>query len=134
MTLFPQPDFLCTSKLQKYNLVYIYSAVHIALYGSTTSTGIPVPQSIDMGDLANNWEFFKESWTNYKIATELDTKSDKIRVDALLATIGKEMLQIQRRLPMTKEECKNAKRNYRKTEGLLQVKKKRNSRKKCFIS
>ena len=47
-----------------------------------------------MGDLANNWEFFKESWTNYKIATELDTKSDKIRVDALLATIGKEMLQI----------------------------------------
>ena len=41
-----------------------------------TSAGIPVPRPIDMkGDLANNWEFFKESWTNYEIATELDMKN-----------------------------------------------------------
>ena len=53
------------------------------------------------GDLANNWEFFKESWTNYKIATELDTKNENIRVATLLVTIGKEALQIYCQLPIT---------------------------------
>ena len=61
-----------------------------------------VPHPIDMkGDLANNWEFFKESWTNYKIATELDTKNENIRVATLLVTIGKEALQIYCQLPIT---------------------------------
>ena len=49
----------------------------------------------------------KESWTNYEIATGLDTKNENIRVATLLETIGKEVLQIYRHLPMTKEECKN---------------------------
>ena len=58
-----------------------------------TSAGIPVPHPIDMkGDLANNWEFFKKTWTNYKIAKELSTKMKKIRVATLLATTGKEAL------------------------------------------
>ena len=74
-----------------------------------TSAGIPVPHPIDMKkDLANNWEFFKKSWKNYEIAPELDTKNEKIRVATLLATIGKEALQIYRHLPMT-EERKNHK-------------------------
>ena len=35
-----------------------------------TLAGIPVPHLIGMkGDLANNWESFKESWMNYEIAT-----------------------------------------------------------------
>ena len=60
-----------------------------------TSAGFPAPHPIDMkGDLANNWEFYKDSWTNYETATELDTKNEKIRVAALLATIGKEALSI----------------------------------------
>ena len=42
------------------------------------SAGIPVRHPIDMReDLANNFEVFKESWTNYKIVTNLDTKNEK---------------------------------------------------------
>ena len=55
------------------------------------SAGIPVPHPIDMKrDLANSWEFFKESWTNYKTATDLDTKNEKLRVVTLQVGIGKE--------------------------------------------
>ena len=53
------------------------------------------------GDLANNWEFFKEPLTNYETATELDTKNGKIRVATLLAIIEEEALQIYRHLPIT---------------------------------
>ena len=61
-----------------------------------------VPHPIDMKeDLANDWEFFKESWTNYEIATELDTKNENIRVATLLVTIGKEALQIYCHIPIT---------------------------------
>ena len=75
-----------------------------------TSAGIPVLHPMGMkGDVANNWEFFKESWTNYEIATELDTKKSKIGVATFLATIGKEALQIYHHLPMTKEERKSPK-------------------------
>ena len=43
-----------------------------------TSAGIPVRHPIDMReDLANNFEIFKESWTNCKIATNLDTRNEK---------------------------------------------------------
>ena len=69
---------------------------------TVTSSAIPVPHPIDMkGDLANNWEFFKEPWTNYETATELDTKNEKIRVATLLAIIEEEALQIYRHLPIT---------------------------------
>ena len=68
------------------------------------SAGIPVPQAMDMkGDLVQNWEFFRASWENYEIATELDKKDAKIRVATLLAIIGKETLKIYQHLPMTKE-------------------------------
>ena len=84
----------------------------------STSAGVPTVHPINMkGDLANNWEFLKESWTNYKIATELDNKNEKTRVATLLAKIDKEELQIYCHLPMTKEEWKNLK----KTGGLLQA-------------
>ena len=73
-------------------------------------------------DLANNWEFFKESWTDYKIPTEIDMKNEKIRVATLLATIGKEALQIYCHLPMTQEECKNPKEIIEKLEAYFKPK------------
>ena len=74
----------------------------------TTSAGIPVPYAMDMKwDLANNWKYFKETWNNYKIAIELDTKNGKVRVATLLAIIDKETLQTYRHLPMSKEKWKN---------------------------
>ena len=89
-----------------------------------TSGGIPVPHPIDMKRyLANSWEFFKEPWTNYEIATELDTKNGKITVATLLATMGKEALQIYCHLPRTKEE----------REAYFKPKKKCNLRKICVL-
>ena len=42
-----------------------------------TSAGIPVPQPIDMkGYLANNWEFFIESWTNYEIELHIRVRHE----------------------------------------------------------
>ena len=88
-----------------------------------TSAGIPVPEAIVMKrDLANSWKFFKETWTNYKIAAELDTKNEKIRVATLLATIGKEALQIYCHLPMTEEELKNPKEIIEKLEAYFKPK------------
>ena len=74
------------------------------------------------GDLANNWELLKESWTNYEIATELDTKNEKIRVATLLATIVKEAMQFYRHLPMTEEEHKNPKEIIEKLEAYFKPK------------
>lgn len=45
------------------------------------------------GNLANNWEFFKKSWTYYEIETELDTRNKKIRVARLLAVTEMEVVQ-----------------------------------------
>ena len=68
----------------------------------TTSGGIPVAHPMDMkGDLTNNWKFFKESWTYYEIAPELEMEYGKIRVATLLAIIRKKTLQIYHHLPMT---------------------------------
>ena len=99
-----------------------------------TSGGIPVPHPKDMKrHLVNSWEFFKEPWTNYEIATELDTKNGKITVATLLATMGKEVLQIYCHLPMTKEERKNPQGIIKKLEAYFKPKKKCNLRKICVL-
>ena len=54
---------------------------------------------------------------------ELDTKIENIRVATLLATIGKEALQIYRHLPMTKEERKNPQEIIEKLEAYFIPKK-----------
>ena len=60
------------------------------------------------GNLASNWEFFKDSWKNYAVATKLDKKEPEIVAATLLSVMGKECLQVCRNLPMTEDERKNA--------------------------
>ena len=75
-----------------------------------SGTGIPVPAPMDMkGDLTQNWDFFRESWDNYEIATELREKSLEVRVATLLAVIGKHALRIYRHLPTTEGEGRSPK-------------------------
>lgn len=50
------------------------------------------------GDIPNNWEFFKQQWQDYEIATGLDQKSQPIRLATFRSVIGKECLQIFRNL------------------------------------
>ncbi|KXJ20678.1 hypothetical protein AC249_AIPGENE23684, partial [Exaiptasia diaphana] len=54
-------------------------------------SSIPVPAKMDMeGDLASNWDFFKESWKNYATANELKKKPDEVVAATLLSIIGKD--------------------------------------------
>ena len=46
------------------------------------------------GDLVNNWEFFKQQWTDYEVATGLDKQEQKIRLATFRSAMGKECLQI----------------------------------------
>jgi hypothetical protein len=41
------------------------------------------------GDMATNWEAFRDSWDNYAIATELTKKRDAVVVATLLTVMGK---------------------------------------------
>ena len=63
---------------------------------------IPPPSRMEMdGDLRENWAIFKQTWSNYLIATERDKKSKAIQVGTLLSLIGKECLQTLNNIPMT---------------------------------
>ena len=46
------------------------------------------------GDLTSNWEFFKQQWQDYEVATSLDQKSQSIRLATFRSVVGKECLQI----------------------------------------
>ena len=56
------------------------------------------------GDLVNDWEFFKQQWTDYEVATGLDKQEQKIRLATFRSTMGKECLQIFLNLKLTTEE------------------------------
>ena len=60
------------------------------------------------GDLPSNWEFFKDSWKSYAIATKLDQKKKKFVAATLLSVMGKECLHVCRNLPMTEQERQDA--------------------------
>jgi len=46
------------------------------------------------GDITSNWEFFKQQWQDYEVATGLDQKSQSIRLATFRSVMGKECLQI----------------------------------------
>ena len=46
------------------------------------------------GDLTSNWEFFKQQWQDYEVATGLDQKSQAIHVATVRSVMGKDCLQI----------------------------------------
>ena len=60
------------------------------------------------GDLPSKWEFFKDTWKSYAIATKLIQKEKKIVAAKLLSVIGKECLHVCRNLPMTEQERQDA--------------------------
>ena len=68
-------------------------------------SSIPVPAKMDMeGDLASNWDFFKESWKNYATANELKKKPDEVVAATLLSIIGKDCFKVFKNLPMSDDE------------------------------
>ena len=61
------------------------------------------------GDKAANWEFFRQQWEDYEVATGLDQRDSKIRLATLRSVMGRECMQIFMNLKLTDEERKDVK-------------------------
>lgn len=59
------------------------------------------------GDKVANWEFFKQQWEDYEVATGLEKRDAKIRLATLRSVMGKECMQIFMNLKLTVEERKD---------------------------
>ena len=56
------------------------------------------------GDIANNWEFFKQQWNNNEVATSLEAQNDKVRRAASWSVMGKDFIEIFLNLKLSKVE------------------------------
>ncbi|XP_028513100.1 uncharacterized protein LOC114574520, partial [Exaiptasia diaphana] len=76
--------------------------------GPMFTSHFPVPTSMNTkGDQVNNWEFFKQQWCDYEIATGLESGSDKVRMATLRSVMGKDCLQILLNLKLSEEQRDN---------------------------
>eukprot|EP00057_Strongylocentrotus_purpuratus_P007302 XP_011661776.1 PREDICTED: uncharacterized protein K02A2.6-like [Strongylocentrotus purpuratus] len=72
------------------------------------SCQIPVPQPMCCkGNLEANWKAFGESWSDYRIATELDKKPDIVQVATLRTVMGQDCKDRLATLPLSDEDRKN---------------------------
>ena len=90
-----------------------------ASQASGTSSAVPayIPQVIPhnfplpsprncRGDVAGNWDFFKQQWNDYEIATGLDKRDESIRLATLRSAMGRDCLQIFLNLKLSVEDRK----------------------------
>ena len=64
---------------------------------------VPAPM-VCRGDVASNWEFFRQQWEDYEVATELVQQKTAVRLASLRSIMGKNCLQIYRNLSLTPEQ------------------------------
>ena len=55
------------------------------------------------GDVAGNWDFFKQQWSDYEIATGLDKRDESVRLATFRSAMGRECLQILLNLNLSEE-------------------------------
>ena len=57
---------------------------------------LPTHQPLEIHDsqAAEKWKQFKRAWSSYTLATELDTKPQKVQVATLLTVIGEEAREV----------------------------------------
>ena len=68
---------------------------------------IPLPSKMELkGDQAANWNFFKEEWADYEIASGLDNEADRKRVATFKVALGRETRQILANLKLPGEKTK----------------------------
>ena len=57
------------------------------VYPQLMASNVPLPSSMKcQGDVAGNWEFFKQQWSDYEIATGLDKREESVRLATLINT------------------------------------------------
>ena len=59
------------------------------------------------GDKVANWEFFRQQYEDYEIATGLDKRSQKIRLATLRSVMGRECMHIFMNPKLTGDERRN---------------------------
>ena len=67
---------------------------------------IPAPM-VCKGSLVANWEFFRQKWEDYEVATGLDKQSSKIRLASFRSVMGKDCLQTFLNLNILVEDRNN---------------------------
>ena len=74
------------------------------------------------GNLVANWEFFRQQWGDYEVATGLEKQTSKIRFVSLRSVMGKSCLQTFLNLNISVEHrnnveaCMTALENYCKPQ------------------
>ncbi|XP_073251790.1 uncharacterized protein [Porites lutea] len=77
------------------------------VYPQLIASNFPLPSSMKcQGDVAGNWEFFKQQWIDYEIATGLDKREESVRLATLRSAMGRECLQILLNLNLSEEDKK----------------------------
>lgn len=59
------------------------------------------------GNLVANWEFFRQQWEDYEVATGLDKQSSRIRLASFRSMMGKDCLQTFLNLNISAEDRNN---------------------------
>ena len=69
---------------------------------------VPTPRKCK-GDKVANWEFFRQQWEDYEIATGLDQRDQKVRLATLRSVMGKDCLQVFNNLELSVEQKSSVK-------------------------
>ena len=76
----------------------------------TYHSNFPVPTPMKCkGDKVANWEFFRQQWEDYEIATGLDKRDQKVRLATLRSVMGKDCLQVFNNLELSVEQKSSVK-------------------------
>ena len=76
----------------------------------TYHSNFPVPTPMKCkGDKVANWEFFRQQWEDYEIATGLDQRDQKVRLATLRSVMGKDCLQVFNNLELSVEQKSSVK-------------------------
>ena len=69
--------------------------------------GLSSPEPLDPrgGNVSENWKKFKQKYTNYEIATRINTKESATRVATLLTVIGNDAIDVFNTLTWYAEGC-----------------------------
>ena len=79
------------------------TALAVSALSFTSNFPVPAPMKIS-GDRINSWEFFRQQWEDYELATGLHKRPEAIRLATLRSLMGKDCLQIFLNLKLTPEE------------------------------
>ncbi|XP_033126807.1 uncharacterized protein LOC117124619 [Anneissia japonica] len=67
----------------------------------------PEPMNCEKDDLENNWQFFRESFEDYRKVTQLDKKDESVQVATLKSVMGKQCKHILKQLRLSEADMAN---------------------------